>query len=534
MCTYLHGPTQGGTYYFRMGIPGALRPIFGKREFYFSLKTKDRTEAKRRVLQVEAPRHAKLLEQAQAELIRQQETGSPPASPPASHRPTEAQAKLEEARWAHEQDAAQIEADEITAQEARRDARQHLGDLFEERMKLTTQELAPWEAAIKDLFKAKDFDLGLAGDKITYLSFRLQEAKAGRNPHAALAAPEAPNASAFDQEQISGKDMMLDTTILDRWAAERGVVAKGKDTHKAVATWFYERVGRKSVELITRQDVLAFKDKLLEQGQSVANTNMKLSRLRTLLGWAYQNDLAPANVADGISVKVADSGKGKRLPFSLADLQAIFSSPVYANGERPTQGRGAAAYWLPLLALFTGARLEEIGQLRVADVQRHEYPDQDGKMLAGWFLHITENTDERGQANRIKNAASERLVPVHPEIERLGFITYVQKLSDQGGRVFPDLKANIYGRLTAKWGEWFGRYMRTVCGVADKRKVFHSFRHTFKDYTRRANITESIQRQLMGHSGKDVADDYGSGYDLHAMSMAMASYKVPGLTIRPI
>jgi integrase len=221
----------------------------------------------------------------------------------------------------------------------------------------------------------------------------------------------------------------------------------------------------------------------------------------------------------------------QRQPFSLSDLQAIFSSPVYANGERPKGGRLEAAYWLPLLGLFTGARLEEIGQLRVSDVQRKEYPDQDGKMLSGWFLHITGATDDKGQDNRIKNAASERLIPLHPELERLGFIAYVEKLADQKGRVFPDLKANVFGRLTAKWGEWFGPYMRNVCGITDKRKVFHSFRHTFKDYTRRARIAEGIQRQLMGHAGKDVADDYGSGYDLHSLSEAMATYRVPGLVI---
>ncbi|WP_159713344.1 site-specific integrase [Sphingomonas sp. AX6] len=325
--------------------------------------------------------------------------------------------------------------------------------------------------------------------------------------------------------------MYLDKDILDRWATERGVVPKGKDTHRSVAEWFYARTERKPVERITRQDVLAFKDKLLAEGQSVANTNMKLSRLRTLLGWAYQNDLAPANVAEGISVKVADSGKGKRLPFALDELQAIFASPVYANGDRPKGGKGEAAYWLPLLGLFTGARLEEIGQLRVSDVQRRNYPDKDGKMLAGWFLHITESTDERGQANRIKNAASERLVPLHPELERLGFIAYVEALKDQQGRVFPDLVPNIYGRLTAKWGEWFGPYMRKVCGITDKRKVFHSFRHTFKDYSRRARMPEGVQRQIMGHAGKDVADDYGSGYDLHGLAEAMATYRVPGLLV---
>ena len=50
MCTCLHGSRQGGTYYFRMSIPEHLRPVVGKREFFFSLRTKDRAEAKRRVL----------------------------------------------------------------------------------------------------------------------------------------------------------------------------------------------------------------------------------------------------------------------------------------------------------------------------------------------------------------------------------------------------------------------------------------------------------------------------------------------------
>lgn len=72
MCTYLHGPRQGGTYYFRMSILAALRAHFGKREFYFSLRTKDPVEAKRRVLLIEAPRHVALVEQAEAELAGQQ------------------------------------------------------------------------------------------------------------------------------------------------------------------------------------------------------------------------------------------------------------------------------------------------------------------------------------------------------------------------------------------------------------------------------------------------------------------------------
>lgn len=100
-------------------------------------------------------------------------------------------------------------------------------------------------------------------------------------------------------------------------------------------------------------------------------------------------------------------------------------------------------------------------------------------------------------------------------------------------RLFPLLRPDKYGRLTAKWGEHWSVYRRDVCGVTDKRMVFHSFRHTFKDYSRLAGIDEGIQRQLMGHSARDVADDYGSGHWDHQLVEAMKRYKVPGLKVPP-
>ena len=71
----------------------------------------------------------------------------------------------------------------------------------------------------------------------------------------------------------------------------------------------------------------------------------------------------------------------KRLPFDQADLQAIFSSPVSTEGARPKPGRGEAAYWLQPLALFSGARMEELGQLRPSDIQNflmNAAPSQSG------------------------------------------------------------------------------------------------------------------------------------------------------------
>ena len=519
MCTYLS--KRGATYYFRRTIPLELRSAFeGRGVFMVSLRTKDRDEAKRQI-----PAHTmaseRQLETARADLAKSTECG-----PAASRRFTEHYSAIEQAVRKHEREAAEFDAREMAQQDGRREARQRHRDLLERRMQLTTQQLEPWEAAIKDLLRDKDFDLQIAYDKLAYYSVRLREAEAARDHEVILSPPEQ-GAEPLPKTSVeAGAGVMLDSVIVDLWAAERQARQKTIDAHRAVARWFYERVGTISVEQITRKHVLAFKDALFAERQSPANINVKLSRLRTLLNWARYNDYASSNPADGIRVKDSVAAKDKRKPFDLVALNSIFTSPVFAMGARPVQGRGEAAYWLPLLALYTAARLEELGQLRASDLQWREYPDEEGKVQGAWFFNIVEAVED---GLHLKNANSERLVPVHPELERLGFISYVQDLTDKGGRVFPDLRPNKYGTLTAKWGEWFGKYRRDVCGITDKRMTFHSFRHTFKDNARHFGIVEGVQRQIMGHRSENVADDYGSGYSLHQLVEGMKRYKVPGL-----
>jgi hypothetical protein len=56
-----------------------------------------------------------------------------------------------------------------------------------------------------------------------------------------------------------------------------------------------------------------------------------------------------------------------REPWQLAELRLLFTSAVFTEGARPTAGRGEAAFWLPLLGLFTGARLGELAPLTAVD-----------------------------------------------------------------------------------------------------------------------------------------------------------------------
>ena len=481
MCSYLK-PRNGGVYYTRMVVPPRLRPIIGKSDLGRSLRTKVLADAKR-LLPAWLAEAQSIIADAEAQI--------------AGQAPSRRSGEVGNARG-------------VTSPVAANDGQ-------------SITSIAMGLGTVHDAEPDPEFSHG--PDPVAVARRELREAMENR-----LLLEQM---RAGDKRAKASSGKFLDTTIVDLWAAERKPKPKGIDTHRAVARWFYDRVGRKPVDQITRQDILTFKSKLLEASQTAANIKMKRSRLRTLLQWAADNGHAASNVAHGITIKDTQAAKNKRKSFDLPALNAIFASPIYSNGERPTQGRGEAAYWIPLLALFTGARMEELGQLRPSDVVRLAYPDPDGSEKHGWFLHLIEAEGEDG--TKLKNAVSERLIPLHPELERLGFVAFAQAMKDQSrDRLFHLLTPGPYGNLTHKWGQWFSRYLRSVCLVTDKRMTFHSFRHTFTDYMRRPDIPEGIQRQLVGHSSKDVHDDYGSGYNLHWLVEAVKLYRVPGLKLPTI
>jgi hypothetical protein len=65
-----------------------------------------------------------------------------------------------------------------------------------------------------------------------------------------------------------------------------------------------------------------------------------------------------ANPCAGMKLKVQDGDREGRVPYDSEDLKRLFNSPLYAKTPRiPKAARAAAGQWLPLLGLYTGARL---------------------------------------------------------------------------------------------------------------------------------------------------------------------------------
>jgi integrase len=291
--------------------------------------------------------------------------------------------------------------------------------------------------------------------------------------------------------------------LFDRWKAERRPPAKTWLEWDGVRRRFVETIGGDlPVRAVTKAHVRAFKNALLSgkskrtgKPASAATVQKLLNALRSVLSWAVKQGYLDVNPAAGITqVATQANPEDRRLPYSTEDLRKLFAVP-----RKP-----GVDHWLPWLALYTGARLEELGKLRPQDVLQ-----DDGVS----YLDIT---------GKLKTKSSRRRVPLHPELVRGGFLAFVEEQRDAGHeRLFPELRATSYGSLTAAWSKYWGRHSREL-GLTDKRKTFHSFRHAFKDACRRAGLSEEIHDALTGHANGGVGRAYGLGVPLERLAEAVS------------
>lgn len=235
---------------------------------------------------------------------------------------------------------------------------------------------------------------------------------------------------------------------------------------------------------------------------SAGTVNKQLGAVQAIAGWAHHNGVIPDDVpwSDPFQKMRVEEEQSERGPFAIHELQAIFDAPLFARQEIPTGAKGAAGVWLPLLALFNGARQGELAGLKASNIRQEANTP---------LLFIVA---DRKAGKRVKTKVSERVIPVHPELVRLGFLGYVEERRRQGEHawLFPAV-APDQGRALAAWSKWFGRYLRTTVGIKDTDRVFHSFRHGVKDALRRGRVDVEAREALLGHSGSTSAVSRGYG-----------------------
>lgn len=139
---------------------------------------------------------------------------------------------------------------------------------------------------------------------------------------------------------------------------------------------------------------------------SIKTINTRLGCYSELFKWCIRNGFVETNVFDGLALKDNRNIRQLRLPFTPTDLKIIFDSPAINNPKFPWQR------WLPLLGLYTGARLNELCQLQLKDIRLEQ---------GIWIIDINDD----GNHQYLKSSSSKRIVPIHQELIQKGFIDYV-------------------------------------------------------------------------------------------------------------
>lgn len=304
--------------------------------------------------------------------------------------------------------------------------------------------------------------------------------------------------------------------ILAQWLSivgEQSIVGYGYEQHRAYKAIIQRlppninkspRYRGKSIE-----EILALGDKA-----AAPNTiNKSLTRVAALFRWAIEYGYTTLNPAGGMTIKNPKRANEERQAFSDDDLIKLFHRDEYlrANATLPYK------YWAPLIALLTGARLNEIAQLHLDD-----FLDVDGVPLI--------SINDQGEGKRLKTKAGKRTIPVHAELVRLGLLKFVGELRTANEtRLFPELKLQRdgYGQTISKW---FQRYRRQ-CGIRDDGKVFHSFRHTVIDRLKQADVPKEKIAALVGHEDDSVTfGRYGKDFLPAIMNEVVATLNFTEIT----
>jgi len=269
---------------------------------------------------------------------------------------------------------------------------------------------------------------------------------------------------------------------------------------------------------------------------SSANVNAYLTDLSSFLNWAVQEEYLDRNPARGLRLPDEVAKRNKRFPFSPTQLKKIFDAPLYrgcVDGERAyflpgTERPQNARFWIPLIALHTGMRLNEICQLDVTDL----------RAVDGIQCFVVSEESLVGSADKqLKTRTSERVIPVHPNLLDFGLLKFVENRRRAGEtKLFGEIAPGPRGVRAVAFSKWFTLFTRKA-GAALERTCFHSFRHNFRDELRAARIDHDVALAIGGWTNgastkSNASENYGRGHGVKVLHDAILKLRFADIDLR--
>ena len=265
---------------------------------------------------------------------------------------------------------------------------------------------------------------------------------------------------------------------------------------------------------------------------SAGERDMRMKWIARMFRWAHeqkwiQDDPCTGLRKESVLTKAERTRVQIRRPtreeFTDEELSKIFGAPWFKTGQGEKTKAGTYRtfqpfhYWLPLLGLCTGARINELAQLHLDDI------GQEGDV---WYIDINRKTEDKS----LKNEWSARKVPIHSRLIELGFSEWCTALREAGyKRLFPELSWNPTNRYAKEPIRVMSQYLEGLDMPRDGTKVFHSFRHGINNaLQKQTNMPDWMRKRFMGH-------EPGSGVnERHYLSDPLPSVMSPYVESLPL
>nr|WP_244601369.1 MULTISPECIES: site-specific integrase [Rhodopseudomonas] len=265
-----------------------------------------------------------------------------------------------------------------------------------------------------------------------------------------------------------------------------------------------------------------------------------LTPVKTFFTHLVRHSLIPANPAVGIvSTRTRESRRTERpdegrLAFTSDQISAYFRYIVR------TRSRATEDYWLPILALYTGARLNELCQIEPRRIVMHNRRwhidlltvyDRDEIERAVKGLKPKDKAVAR---LKLKTASARRQIPIHDDLISAGFIDLVEERREHPKfvRLFPRLRTDRYGYYSSAVGKRLNRDLQRA-GAKTAATSFYSLRHNFSAALSRALTPDRTKDRIMGHLIDGAQGHYNNPKLEDFETAVIERVDFPGVDISP-
>ncbi|MFT9447265.1 MAG: hypothetical protein ABF576_11535 [Gluconobacter japonicus] len=254
-----------------------------------------------------------------------------------------------------------------------------------------------------------------------------------------------------------------------------------------------------------------------QRGLGLKTIQGTISPLKMLWQWAIRTHLLNgpnpwAGATTGLKRQAERAGKeqSEALREYCTDELVCLLRADPAEGKRRDFTYGPAIRDMMRLALFTGARQNELATLTVGRILNRE--GAEGEL---WGIQVT------NEEAKTKNSV--RRIPLHPLVQPI----IARRLREVGERntdapLFPECKPGGVGMKRSHFfSQRFTEFRRKLLGSSSDNTVdFHSFRRSFITFFEQANAngasacTEMVRDRLIGHESKSLAGNTYAAKDL--------------------